>query len=420
MITAGWRPTTVAVLVLAATTSIAGCGGSAAKTATSAPTGGTSGNPVLVGELTPTSGQGFNYPEWLAGAQAAARAINAAGGIKGRQVKIDECDDQNNPNQATACARKMVSDKVIAVAGGASLFGNTMVPILQKGAVAWMGDFPQTEPEYNSTNMFLLDKGGVESGAGSVLALHAVGAKSIFSAHLQVPQGDAQFAEVKQGAAAAGVRVLGDASFPLTATDMSSFVQQAKDSKAEGVTFAGLAQQQVAYTKTAKQLGAGFTLGVTDGSLTPAQYNDTGNFSTVITGGLPPVTAGADYPDKYPGVTQFMTDLKAEFDSGNKYADPAQATLHQLVAWLSVKVIAQVAATATAVDAPAVLAALNSAKDIKTGVIPPWTPSATGPAKFSRVSNKYSWFSKIGANGKPTLLASDPVDFFKLAGFPAG
>lgn len=374
----------------------------------------TSGSPVLIGELTPTSGQGFNYPDWLAGAEAAAREINASGGIKGRPVKIVECDDRNDPNQATACARQLVQEKVVAVAGGASLFGNTSVPILNAGHVPWVGDFPQTDPEYNSANMFLIDTGNIQAGAGPVAALKAAGVTKIFAAHLGIAQGTAIFNSVKQAASAEGIPVVGDVSFPITATDMSSYVQQAINSGADGVTFGGTQQQQVAFFKTARQLGAKFTMGVVDGSLTVEQYKDIGNLKTVVDGSVPPVSAGLSHPTQFPGVAQFIKDMTAEFSGGNANADPAKTSLHALVAWLSVKMIAQIAATLPAVDAQSVLNGLQSAKDLQTGVIGTWTPGAAGPTGYSRVANPDLWLSRIDGNGVAQLIQTDPIHISEL------
>jgi len=54
-------------------------------------------------------------PEAVGDAKAAAKAINDAGGVKGRPIEIEQCDEKGVPTAATACARKAVADKVDAV-----------------------------------------------------------------------------------------------------------------------------------------------------------------------------------------------------------------------------------------------------------------------------------------------------------------
>jgi len=65
-------------------------------------------------------------------ALARAKAINAAGGIKGRPVTVIRCDTKSDPNQAAACARKAVSEKVVAVIGPNTINATAAFPILAK------------------------------------------------------------------------------------------------------------------------------------------------------------------------------------------------------------------------------------------------------------------------------------------------
>jgi len=51
------------------------------------------------------------------GAEMAVAEINAAGGVNGQKVELQIGDDACDPKQATALANKMVSDKVVFVAG---------------------------------------------------------------------------------------------------------------------------------------------------------------------------------------------------------------------------------------------------------------------------------------------------------------
>lgn len=83
---------------------------------------------IKIGGLIPVTGLGL-APN-LAALKASARDVNAHGGIHGRRVEIDECDDRNNPNNAEACARQMVRDGVVATAGTVTTFGELEAPVL--------------------------------------------------------------------------------------------------------------------------------------------------------------------------------------------------------------------------------------------------------------------------------------------------
>lgn len=71
-----------------------------------------------------------------AGADAAARKINAEGGIGGREVVVDACNSQLQPSVATTCARQLVGKKPIAQFGcevvwsatGLKIFGREKIP----------------------------------------------------------------------------------------------------------------------------------------------------------------------------------------------------------------------------------------------------------------------------------------------------
>ena len=73
---------------------------------------------VKIGIAGPITGPYAKFGEQLTrGANAAAEAINKAGGINGKMVEIIPGDDACDPKQARAVANKMVNDGVYAVAG---------------------------------------------------------------------------------------------------------------------------------------------------------------------------------------------------------------------------------------------------------------------------------------------------------------
>src|SRR3989442_2729504 len=58
--------------------------------------------PVKIFVIAPVATPIQNYPDAQAGAEAAAQAINKAGGIRGRQIEIGFCNTQSAVNQAVA------------------------------------------------------------------------------------------------------------------------------------------------------------------------------------------------------------------------------------------------------------------------------------------------------------------------------
>ncbi len=73
----------------------------------------------LVGE---ENTPGLSFPDAQKAAKIAALAVNAAGGIKGRPVKIDFCNTQNSPQQSSVCAERVLGqDKAVMIAGGSTV-----------------------------------------------------------------------------------------------------------------------------------------------------------------------------------------------------------------------------------------------------------------------------------------------------------
>ena len=73
---------------------------------------------IKIGSAGPMTGQYAAFGEQLQrGAEMAVEDINAAGGVNGQKLELLIGDDACDPKQATAVANKMVSDKVVFVAG---------------------------------------------------------------------------------------------------------------------------------------------------------------------------------------------------------------------------------------------------------------------------------------------------------------
>jgi branched-chain amino acid transport system substrate-binding protein len=77
------------------------------------------GTPVTFGALPPLTGAGGPYgPAMLRAIQGVIEEANAAGGIRGRQIRVVAEDDQTNPDAGVRGARKLIDvDRVSAVMG---------------------------------------------------------------------------------------------------------------------------------------------------------------------------------------------------------------------------------------------------------------------------------------------------------------
>ena len=72
---------------------------------------------IKIASVGPMTGQYAAFGEQLQGRRDGGEDINAAGGVNGQKIELEVGDDACDPKQATAVANKMVSDKVVFVAG---------------------------------------------------------------------------------------------------------------------------------------------------------------------------------------------------------------------------------------------------------------------------------------------------------------
>ena len=77
------------------------------------------GAPVTFGALPPLTGAGGPYgPAMLRAIQGVVEEANAAGGIRGRQIRVVAEDDQTNPDAGVRGARKLIdADRVSTIMG---------------------------------------------------------------------------------------------------------------------------------------------------------------------------------------------------------------------------------------------------------------------------------------------------------------
>jgi branched-chain amino acid transport system substrate-binding protein len=91
--------------------------------------------------------------------QAAVDSINAKGGINGHKIDLTICDDQFDPNKASACARTAVSNHDVAVVSAFSAFTAQIVPILQAAGIPYFNTAPSEQVDFTSSVEFPLTAG---------------------------------------------------------------------------------------------------------------------------------------------------------------------------------------------------------------------------------------------------------------------
>lgn len=334
--------------------------------------GSASGEPIVIGSSGPQTGQAFNQPEQVEGLEAAVNAVNAAGGINGRPLKLEFCDGKFDPNAEINCARQLVAKKV-AVAIDPNFTADasgTAYKILDGAGIPYLtrGGVPST---LTSRNAFLIGGGTPGWYSGAASALVSGGATNVTILVGASPSAQAAAPIVDQALDRAGTphqTVVFDPK-----ADPTGETSAAK-AMAGGVNGIALAMATSAMPVVLSALNrGGYKGGVATCNcvVTPALIQALGPISE----GMKVVSSTALVTDTAnPGIRQYLADLKA----AGKDAQPKDISL---LDWSSVKIFAELAKKMTGtIDNVSVKAALeNLSEPIDVHTVPPWSIKGKTP-----------------------------------------
>jgi branched-chain amino acid transport system substrate-binding protein len=94
------------------------------------------------------------------GAEAAAKYVNALGGIGGRRVKIVACNDKADPAGDASCAQQFVTAGVVAVAGLGPTWGDNGLSITAKAGIPFVG-IPISNAEFIAPGSYPITGGSL-------------------------------------------------------------------------------------------------------------------------------------------------------------------------------------------------------------------------------------------------------------------
>jgi ABC-type branched-subunit amino acid transport system substrate-binding protein len=362
-----------ALLVLAA----AGCassssssgGGSASKL-----TG--TGSPVDLLVIATTQSPAFSYPESNSGAEAAADAINAAGGINGHPVKISTCNDQLQSSQAALCASQAVQDHVAAVVGGFSLLGPEIFPTLEQANIPWVGSEPISSIDGQSPMSFPLQGGtAISYTSMPLVAAKYANAKSFMYMQIEGPTNSANAAEVKRGASQAGVQEVDSVIYPQTVMDWSPYLGTVRSKKPDAILISGPESAVFAFMREEASEGINVPVISAGSGFSAQDVIKQGSIikNLMLVDTVPPTT-----DTSLDGISEFTSDM-------NKYQSSAVQDSHSLMSWAAVKFVQTLAS--------------NMSGDVT---------SAKLIAAANKYDSKFLWFSSLSYSTQGEAVPNEP------------
>lgn len=381
----------VLVVTVAGALVLAASGSSSSLAATSARL-----SPVKLMTIGAINAPGFSLPSIPVGAQVAINQLNKTGGLNGHPIKLIVCNDQNNPNTATACAREAIQDKVAAVVGGLSIFDLKIIPYLKQAGIPWVG--PATPDDYTSSNLFLMGDEGTPGYVAIGTALADQGCKKVgivISAQGVPAYGPMMAA----GVTSAGGTVVNTTQAPATSPDWSSIVAADRSAGAQCIA-SGTGPSEtpglLAAIASGPKLKVAFLGGGFPDSLA-AQMGTSANGVEVVAGYLPSTSKS---------VIKLANEAKAlapkvTFDAFTEHG------------YASVMVVAQAAKDLKTVTASALMRALPKITHYNTGLGPIVDFAAKPPvAGFPRLFNPY-YYVAVAKNGKMYLKSGLKINVTK-------
>ena len=402
-------PQSTAAATTAAPTTAAASTASSEASATVAPSssneaqsGPATGEPIKLLNISTLESPVFSAPQVQSAIEARVKSINEAGGVAGRPIEIEFCNDKFDPNEASACARKAVDEKVVAVVGSLNLFAANIFPILSDAGIPWIGGAgssgaieltdPISYPIHGGTPSMIVGDGAALVTMKGAHTVSIVGDDNPGSAN-----GVDLF---EQGVSLAG----GESKTfiaPAGTVDYSALVGQAMEGNPDAVAVATVPANAAKFIKTLRDAGYKGVVGGVSSAFPKAAIDALGADANGILIGfrMIPTTNTAN-----PTVAKFLADMAA-------HAPDAQIDELALDAWIALGFFADVASRVDTIDSVSVRAYLDdpALKPIDLGVLPAYG-SLKAPEKYPRARNFVTILAEID-NGKVNQLGDfyDPL-----------
>ncbi len=223
---------------------------------------------VKIGFITDMSGL-YADVEGKNGALAIQMAIDDFGGkVNGMPIELLSADHQNKPDIAAAKAREWIDTQGLTMVFGGTQSGTAlaMAKVAQEKKRVFIvngaGSSALTNEQCSPyTVHYAYDTVALAKGTGG--ALISRGDKSWFFLTADYAFGHALEADASRVVKAAGGTVVGGVKAPLNASDFSSFLLQAQNSKAQVLALANAGGDFINSVKSAKEFGITKTMKMT-------------------------------------------------------------------------------------------------------------------------------------------------------------
>ena len=221
--------------------------------------------PIKIGySMAMTGGLGPNGQSALLAQKIWEEDVNARGGLLGRPVKLIYYDDQTNPSTVPGIYAKLLDvDKVDLIIGG---YGTNMLapamPLVISRKKMFIGLLGlAVNSEFNYPNYFVITPGGPEPKLSFTKGFFDVAlTQTPKPATVAIIAADAEFARnaadgARDNAAAAGVKIIYDKTYPPATTDFSPIVRAIAATNPDMVVICSYPPDSVGMVRAVNEIG---------------------------------------------------------------------------------------------------------------------------------------------------------------------
>jgi ABC-type branched-subunit amino acid transport system substrate-binding protein len=319
--------------------------------------GGSDGGPIrlmVIESMTGMMGIDQTAP---AGAEAAAAAINDAGGVGDREIEIIACDTASDPNKSTECARDAIEQDVVAVVGSFDPAGvAASLPVLDAAGIPYLASLALFPSEFSSANSFPVTAGAPGGTFGMVTAADDAGCKVVGTL------GDTAIDQGQTEALAAGLTAAGMEGYyvelPASTPDVTPVVAELLDRDPDCIAYAASGQVGVQIFSAVRRAGSDAQFISATGSMLVPFLQALGEDAEGLI--ATSEVQNLDTPDLQP----FRDDME-------KYQPDVEPVNFTLYGWYGVQAFAQAAEGLDEITAATLLEQLGTIDDLELPGLPP-------------------------------------------------
>ncbi|MET0143769.1 MAG: ABC transporter substrate-binding protein [Ilumatobacteraceae bacterium] len=293
----------------------------------------TGSGPITIFQFAPYESQTASLPYMKTSAQAAVEEINATGGVNGRTLRLETCNEKYDANEALRCAQKAKQEHAVAVVGSLTAFGAQVMPVLESAKIPSIGSDALTPIDTKSPVSYLIDAGVPGYASMPAVAKKYLGATKLALIQLEFANADETKEYVEKGAEESGSQLVSSAEIPTDTVDFSQYIAKAEAAGAEAIVSSLAAEWTLKLWKAIDATGSKLKVVGSAGSITPDVAKEGGAAAegTYIVAGTP----SAD--ESNPWGKQYVAAMKKYQPKETVYAGVG------LRSWAAVHLFADVA-----------------------------------------------------------------------------